>query len=276
MNTPSPPRFSMEDLLYLMERLRDPETGCPWDIKQNYRSITPSTIEEAYEVVDAIEQNDLDHLKEELGDLLFQVVFYGQLAQEESRWSFNDVVHTLTAKLIRRHPHVFPEGTLESQRAASETVSEASIKASWEAIKQRERSVKGKQKALDDVPRALPALKRAEKLQKRAAKVGFDWSNIAGVFEKLQEEVAELHVAIQDESAVHIAEELGDLLFSCVNLARHNKLDAEQLVRQANQKFERRFNFIEAALEQAGSSLEEASVEQMDLFWDQSKANTID
>ncbi|WP_281388206.1 nucleoside triphosphate pyrophosphohydrolase [Teredinibacter haidensis] len=266
-------QYLIDDLLYLMARLRDPKTGCPWDVKQDYLSITPSTIEEAYEVVDAIELNDLNHLKEELGDLLFQVVFYGQLAKEEGRWSFSDVVHELTAKLIRRHPHVFPDGTLQSQRGDEGELNEKQIKASWERIKEQERGEKGKKGVLDDVPRSLPALKRAEKLQKRAAKVGFDWTRTEDVMAKLQEEMGELDEVFQagqpDES--RIAEELGDVMFSCVNLARHLKLDAEQLMRHANQKFETRFNYVEEQTQKVGSSLEDATLESMETFWSQAK-----
>lgn len=265
--------YTLDDLLYLMVRLRKPETGCPWDIKQNFLSITPSTIEEAYEVVDAIERDDLEHLKEELGDLLFQVVFYSQLAREEQRWSFADVVHELTAKLLRRHPHVFPDGSLQSERKVGSELSEADVKGNWEVIKQSERNKKGKEKLLDDVPLALPALRRAEKLQKRAAKVGFDWETREGVLAKLTEEVVELQEACLNASpeSDNIAEELGDVLFTCVNLARHCKLDSEQLLRTANQKFEKRFAIVEDCILQSGSTLEDASAEQMDEFWNKAK-----
>jgi len=272
------PVYGVSELLQLMARLREPATGCPWDLKQHYRSITPSTIEEAYEVVDAIEREDYAHLKEELGDLLFQVVFYGQLAQEEGRWSFEDVVHDLTAKLIRRHPHVFPLGTLASRRSVGDVIDEASIKQSWEAIKQQEREGKGKHGVLADVPLALPALKRAEKLQKRAASVGFDWGAASEVLEKIEEEVVELSevnssytqaVTEQEKAslALSVTEELGDLMFSCVNFARHLKLDSEQVLRAANQKFEKRFSAMEAQLLSEGVNLEDASPELMDECW---------
>lgn len=268
------PNYTLDDLLYLMTRLRKPETGCPWDIKQNFQSITASTVEEAYEVVDAIERNDLEHLKEELGDLMFQVVFYSQMAREEQRWSFADVVHELTAKLIRRHPHVFPDGSLQSERDVGAELNEADINGNWEAIKQVERDQKGKAKLLDDVPLALPALQRAEKLQKRAAKIGFDWESSDDVLVKLTEEVTELREACHNTSpeSEQIAEELGDVLFTCVNLARHGKFDSEQLLRKANQKFEKRFAFVENAILQSGTTLEDASAEQMDELWNKAKA----
>ncbi|WP_313556044.1 nucleoside triphosphate pyrophosphohydrolase [Teredinibacter franksiae] len=276
MKTSTRRQYLVEDLLYLMARLRNPDDGCPWDIKQDYLSITPSTIEEAYEVVDAIEQKDYDHLKEELGDLLFQVVFYGQLAKEENRWQFSDVVHELTAKLIRRHPHVFPDGTLQSRREAGQLLTEGDIKASWENIKQQERGEKGKERLLDDVPRALPALKRAEKLQKRAAKVGFDWAASIEVVSKLEEEIAELKSVLnaREVQANEAAEELGDVLFSCVNLARHLKVDSEQVLRGANLKFEQRFNYIETELVARGQTLENATLADMDALWGQAKNNS--
>jgi len=275
MKPVSQKQYIIDDLVYLMSRLRDPDTGCPWDLKQDYRSITPSTIEEAYEVVDAIERNDLEHLKEELGDCLFQVVFYAQLANEEYRWDFSDVVHGITEKLIRRHPHVFPEGTLLSRRNAGDTLDDEGIKTSWESIKQGEREEKGKTGALDDVPTALPALQRAQKLQKRAARVGFDWTEARQVLDKIHEEVAELENAFSDtgadDRAELIAEELGDLMFSCVNLSRHLKRDAEQLLRSANSKFERRFRHVEAQLQEKGRCLEEATLEEMDDLWQHAK-----
>lgn len=275
--------YSLDDLLYLMKRLRDPQTGCPWDVKQNYLSITPSTLEEAYEVVDAIEKNDIDHLREELGDLLFQVIFYSRLAEEENRWTFVDIVDTLTAKLIRRHPHVFPGGNLRSIRDASKPITETDIKGNWEAIKQKERAGKGKKGLLDDIPQALPALRRAEKLQKRTSKVGFDWPSTEGVLEKLNEEVKELNSAMNyqlsgtathtstDENNGRVAEELGDVLFSCVNLARHLKLDSEQLLRAANRKFEKRFTYVEQQINAAGRNIHDSTLQEMDLLWEQSK-----
>jgi len=261
-----------------MKRLRDPKTGCPWDIQQNYMSITPSTLEEAYEVVDAIERGDFDHLREELGDLLFQVVFYSEMASEENRWAFDDVVHTLTDKLIRRHPHVFPDGRLNSERSCDRRITDEDIKGNWESIKQAERESKGKKRLLDDIPQALPALRRAEKIQKRAAKVGFDWSSTDKVLDKLNEEVGELNDAMKlssqlNQSVGHqsVEEELGDVLFTCVNLARHLKLDAEQLLRTSNRKFEKRFGYIEDRIIDSGKEVNQASLAEMDELWNQAK-----
>ncbi|WP_188151727.1 nucleoside triphosphate pyrophosphohydrolase [Teredinibacter waterburyi] len=271
-------QYGIDDILTLMARLREPEYGCPWDLKQTYQSITPSTLEEAYEVVDTIEKADYPHLREELGDLLFQVVFYSQLAEEDGFWNFADVVHGLTAKLVRRHPHVFPDGTLSSRRAAG-APEEAAIKASWEAIKQDERAKKGKLGTLEDVPLALPALSRAQKLQKRAAGVGFDWDSRVAVLAKLEEEVVELRQAFTDSelNANHgaaqqkLEEELGDVMFSCVNLARHLKCDSEGLMRAANRKFERRFNGVEKLLAQQGKALGEVDMLEMQAAWEQQK-----
>lgn len=263
-------RYNVADLLRLMARLRDPKTGCPWDLKQSYRSITGSTIEEAYEVVDAIEQGDLDHLQEELGDLLFQVIFYSQLATEDARFSFLDVVDQLTAKLIRRHPHVFPDGTLESVNQYSGR-DEKRIKENWESLKQEERAAKGKSGVLHDVPVALPALSRAEKLQKRAARVGFDWRGPDQVVAKVKEEVEELERALQEGNVEQQAEELGDLLFSAVNLARHLKLDPEAILRSSNNKFVRRFEFIENGFSDRALSMTQADQTLMEALWQEAK-----
>lgn len=261
--------YSLDDLTYLMSRLRDPETGCPWDIKQSYKSITSSTIEEAYEVVDAIESEDFDHLREELGDLLFQVIFYTQLAKEESRFSFHDVVHGLTAKLVRRHPHVFPDGTLQSQCDSSRDMDDAAIKASWENIKQAERESKGDKGVFDDVPKSLPGLTRASKLQKRAAKLGFDWKESAQVLDKVGEEFGELQEAFESGDAAHTASELGDLMFSCVNFARHIGRDPDELMRQANQKFQSRFTHVHNRMTESSKSAH--STEELEAFWCEAK-----
>ncbi len=261
--------YSLEDLVYLMQRLREPETGCPWDLKQNYQSITSSTIEEAYEVVDAIEQGDLDHLKEELGDLLFQVIFYSQLADEEKRFSFHDVVHVITEKLLRRHPHVFPDGTLQSRRQPGEELDDSHIKASWENIKQSERSAKGAPGIFDDVPKALPALTRAAKLQKRAAKLGFDWTATDQVLDKIEEELTELSEAFDAGSEEDVAEELGDLMFTCVNLARHLGRDPDSLLRAANQKFESRFTHVAARIKTASEQPPTAAT--LEAWWAEAK-----
>ena len=265
MNHNQKTEYGIEDLRYLMRRLRDPKSGCPWDLKQNFQSLTSHTIEEAYEVVDAIEQDDMSHLSEELGDLLFQIIFYSQLAEEQSQFSFDDIISTITQKLIRRHPHVFPEGTIESSRVSLADAEIVEIKRVWEEIKRQERTDKGIGKTLDDIPVALPALNRALKLQKRAANVGFDWSDIKPVIEKINEEVIELEVEIKRGDKVRMADELGDLLFSCVNLARHLKLDPETSLRGANQKFKRRFESME--LLAGKTKIEDHSADQLELLW---------
>lgn len=263
--------YTVEHLLYLMKRLRDPDTGCPWDIKQSYSSITNSTIEEAYEVVDTIENGDYNHLKEELGDLLFQVIFYSQLAKEDGLYTFDDVVSTLTEKLIRRHPHVFPLGTLESSTSdikSNEVVqNEKAIKVSWEAIKQAERSNKGKTGLLDDVPRTLPAMTRGIKLQKRVSSVGFDWPDRQQAFDKLKEEVMELDELMDEQPMDKIEEELGDVMFSVVNVSRHFDLDPETTLRKANEKFKRRFEYVEKGIEGAGGCLQGADADTMNDWW---------
>ncbi len=267
------PKHSIDDLVTLMQRLREPETGCPWDLKQTYASITPSTLEEAYEVVDAIETGDFDHLKEELGDLLFQVIFYAQLGAEEARFDFATIASDLVAKLIRRHPHVFPAGTLESRVTDASARNEADIKVRWEQLKQQERVSKGKVRALADIPMNLAALSRAQKLQKRAANTGFDWLDINGPLAKVEEELAEVRAALVSGDIDEVAEEIGDLIFAAVNVSRHAKVDAESALRRGSQKFEQRFNYVEARLQEAGSSLELATLEQMDLLWDAAKQN---
>tara|TARA_B110001469_G_scaffold17863_1_gene18203 strand:- start:2479 stop:3309 length:831 start_codon:yes stop_codon:yes gene_type:complete len=265
MNHNQKTEYGIEDLRYLMRRLRDPKSGCPWDLKQNFQSLTSHTLEEAYEVVDAIEQDDMSHLSEELGDLLFQIIFYSQLAEEQSQFSFDDIISTITQKLIRRHPHVFPEGTIESSRVSLADAEIVEIKRVWEEIKRQERTDKGVGKTLDDIPLALPALNRALKLQKRAANVGFDWSDIKPVIEKINEEVIELEVEIKRGDKVRMADELGDLLFSCVNLARHLKLDPETSLRGANEKFKRRFESME--LLAGKTKIEDHSADQLELLW---------
>jgi ATP diphosphatase len=246
---------NIHDLLQLMTRLREPVYGCPWDQVQTYKTIAPSTIEEAYEVLDAIESGDKSQLREELGDLLFQVIFYSELGREEGAFDFNAIVSDLTAKLIRRHPHVFPKGTLESRispevSAAERASVEADIKASWEAIKQEERQAKGYTSILDDVPSTFPGITRAVKLQKRASGIGFDWQNSQGAYDKLAEEIAELQEAEQSEDNDAIEDELGDVLFTVINLARHLKIDPETALRRSNSKFEQRFRIMESQAKQ--------------------------
>jgi ATP diphosphatase len=261
-------KYSITDLLYLMQRLRDPQTGCPWDITQTYETIAPSTLEEAYEVVDAIEKKDFAHLKEELGDLLFQVIFYSQIGKEENRFEFADVVSTLVEKLVRRHPHVFPDGTLQSQIENRKSLPE-DVKARWEAIKQEERAAKGAQSVLADVPLNLPALSRAAKLQKRAASVGFDWDDIQGPIAKVREELVEVETALAEQDLLAVEEELGDLFFAVVNISRFLKIDPEQALRKANLKFSHRFEYIENNLNKPFAS---SNIDEMNQLWDQAKS----
>ena len=266
--------YQLADLLHLMARLRDPQHGCPWDLQQDYASIVPHTLEEAYEVADAIERRDFAHLPGELGDLLFQVVYYSQLAREEGRFDFATVVDAITRKLVRRHPHVFPDGDLYGSPELPR-LDEAAIKQRWEQIKAEERAEQAaapeQLSLLDDVPHTLPALSRAAKLQKRAAGVGFDWPEALPVVDKLHEELNEVLEAMSENDPQAIAEEIGDLLFVVVNLARHLKVDPENALRAANGKFERRFRFIEQALRDAGRSPESCDLEELDALWDAAK-----
>jgi ATP diphosphatase len=277
----TPSKYTTDDLLYLMSRLRDPETGCPWDIKQTYQSIVPHTLEEAYEVADAIDKKDYEHLKEELGDLLFQVIFYSQIGKEDKHFDFLDIVDALVTKLVRRHPHVFPTGELRSE-TNSAPLTDDEISGRWEQIKQQERDDKEAKQALlekkstdigllDDIPTALPALQRAEKLQKRAATVGFDWPETIQVLDKIEEEIAELREALIEGDRAHIQDEMGDVLFAMTNLARHINVKSEIALRGTNEKFVRRFSFIESSLKNAGRSLEDASLEEMEGLWQGAK-----
>lgn len=232
------PDSPITKLLSIMAQLRDPETGCPWDIKQDFDSIAPYTIEEAFEVAEAIAQRDYPELKEELGDLLLQVVFHSQMAREQGLFDFNDVVQVLCDKMIRRHPHVFGDDPAADEQA---------VKANWEQIKQQERASKGRDhvSALDGVPAGLPALQRAAKVQKKAARVGFDWPETAPVRKQVDLELAELDEALQNCHKDAIEDELGDVIFTLVNLSRHLKIDPEQALRKATAKFERRFRKME-------------------------------
>ena len=266
--------YQLDDLLHLMARLRDPQHGCPWDLKQDYASIVPHTLEEAYEVADAIERGDFAHLPGELGDLLFQVVYYSQLAREEGRFDFAQVVDGITSKLIRRHPHVFADGDLYGAVDVPK-LDEAAVKQRWEAIKAEERAEKAaapeQLSLLDDVPMALPSLSRAIKLQKRAAQVGFDWPEALPVVDKVREELDEVLEAMSENDADAIAEEIGDLLFVVSNLARHLKVEPESALRAANAKFERRFRFIEQALRDAGRNMEDCALDELDALWGEAK-----
>lgn len=266
--------YQIDDLLHLMARLRDPQYGCPWDLKQTYATIVPYTLEEAYEVADAIERADFEHLPGELGDLLFQVVYYSQLAQEEGRFEFAAVVDGITRKLIRRHPHVFVDGDLYGAPDAAR-LEEAAVKQRWEELKAEERAAKAalpeQLSLLDDVPQALPALSRAVKLQKRMAQVGFDWPDALPVVDKVREELDEVLEAMSENDPQAISEEVGDLLFVVTNLARHLKVDPESALRAANAKVERRFRFIEQALREAQRPIENCTLDELDALWGEAK-----
>jgi nucleoside triphosphate diphosphatase len=258
-------KYDIDDLIELMSRLRDPSDGCPWDLAQSYADIVPSTIEEAYEVADCIERGNYKDLREELGDLLFQTIFYSQLAKEQQLFDLTQVISDLVAKLVRRHPHVFPDGTLNSRAADASAVSE--VKQNWEALKEAERTNKGHSSAMDDIPLALPALTRSQKVQKRAANLGFDWNSPDEVLPKIDEELIELRQALQGGDKAEIEEELGDLLFSCVNLSRKLKLDSEQVLRKAQNKFETRFRKVEQLIENKGLSFSELETDQLEDYW---------
>ncbi len=261
----------VEDLIHLMARLRKPNSGCPWDLKQDFQSIVPHTLEETYEVVDAIERGDFAHLREELGDLLFQIIFYSQMAKEQDLFDFDDIVDSLTAKLLKRHPHVFPDGSLQSERKAGLVQEQASIRKTWEQLKAKDRLERGVLGRLADIPLALPALTRSEKLQKRAANHGFDWPDYRPVLDKIDEELAELREAIELNNALHIEEELGDLIFACVNLGRHREINLETCLRRANQKFEARFRAMEVIAENDKLDFEGLSLEEKNDLWLQVK-----
>lgn len=262
-------RYSLDDLLRVMQRLRDPVGGCPWDLAQDFRSIVPSTLEECYELAEAIEHDDYEHVAEELGDVLFQVIFYAQMGNEAGYFDFGQVVHTLVDKLLRRHPHVFLDGDIEGRVPASVDVAE--VKRSWEAIKATERASRAQHGVLADVPAALPALPRAQKLQKRAAGVNFDFSGVQPVIARLREELEEVEEAIVDGRQDRIEDEVGDLLFCNVNLARHLGLDAEAALRRASQKFEARFNRVEALAEAGGKPLSDMDEAALDVLWERAK-----
>jgi len=254
--------MAIERLLAIMARLRDPQGGCPWDREQDFASIAPHTIEEAYEVADAIERSDLAALRDELGDLLFQVAFHSQLAAERGAFSFDDVVDAICDKLTRRHPHVFGSATIADAQEQTRT---------WERMKATERKASG-QGTLADIPAALPALTRARKLGRRAADAGFDWPDAQGPRGKIDEELAELDRAAASQNAARLEAELGDLLFSVVNLARHFDVDAETALRRANERFTRRFGHVEQALARQGMLPSAADAALLDRLWTAAKA----
>ena len=254
----------IEDLIGIMARLRDSERGCPWDRVQTFRTIAPYTIEEAYEVADAIEREKFTDLLDELGDLLFQVVFHAQIARESGEFGFEEVVDAIAGKMVRRHPHVFGDANERSLAEQPER---------WEEIKAVERSERGsKGSLLDDVPIALPALTRAMKLQRRAARCGFDWPNSNAVFDKITEELVELREAVRAGDRAGIDDELGDLLFTVVNFARHLGIDPESSARAANKKFERRFRELERRAGAGGTSAEALSSAELERIWSEIKA----
>lgn len=259
----------IDRLLGIMKRLRDPENGCPWDREQTFATIAPYTLEETYEVLDAINREDFDDLRGELGDLLFQVVFYAQMAQEDGRFNFDDICAAISDKLERRHPHIFGDATAENS---------AEVLAKWESIKTAERAEKEQHSALDDIPEALPALMRAHKIQKRCSSVGFDWNSLGPVLDKVHEEIEEvMHEATQavvDEAKLE--EEVGDLLFATVNLARHLGTKAETALQKANRKFERRFRQVESIISAQGLEMGQATLEQMENAWQQVKRQETD
>jgi len=260
---------AIDRLLEVMARLRDPDGGCPWDLEQDFASIAPYTIEEAYEVADAIARDDMGDLQDELGDLLLQVAYHAQIAKEAGHFDFETVAGAIAAKMIRRHPHVFGEIRVESAAAQSHV---------WEETKAHERRQKAGERAdapslLDDVPVALPALTRAVKLQRRAARVGFDWPDLVPVLDKIDEELAELRLELDVQGgADRIGDEVGDLLFAIVNLARHLNIDPEQALRGTNRKFERRFGAIERALAERGRAIEATTLDELEALWQAAKA----
>lgn len=261
---------NMKRLIQIMEQLRDPKTGCPWDLEQNFATIAKHTLEEAYEVADAVASGDMNNLKEELGDLLFQVVFYAHMAKEENLFDFEEVAGLMADKLIDRHPHIFGNRT-DIKTAADQS-------AAWEALKAEERKAQAKNggtvpSALDNVTKSLPALLRASKLQKRAARVGFNWDKVEDIFAKLEEEIAELQAEIghTEENSAAIQGEIGDILFVVSNIANYFDVDPEEALRQTNRKFERRFRYIEEALGKQSRTPQESTLEEMDVLWNEAK-----
>lgn len=257
-------------IIDIMKQLRTPETGCPWDLKQNFKSIAPYTIEEAYEVVDAIERDDMDDLKDELGDLLLQVVFHAQMAEEAGLFNFDDIAHAVSDKMQRRHPHVFSDETGKSID---------DVKNSWEVIKAKEKEAKTggmSLSLLEDIPSALPGMARSVKLQKRAARVGFDWPKVSQVFDKLDEELSELrHEIEQNGSSERLLDEMGDVMFVIANLARHLKIDPEQASRAGNQKFTNRFRDMEKQVKASGKDMGSLTLDELETMWQSAKTKGL-
>jgi ATP diphosphatase len=260
----------LERLLQIMKLLRDPKSGCPWDKEQTIDSIKGHTIEETYELIDAIDREDMNDIKDELGDLLFHIIFYSEMADEKGHFDFKSVVEQVCNKLERRHPHVFEDEKAENREQ---------VKVLWERIKKQERrnaDTQTEKKLLDDVGQHMPALQTATRLQKRAASVGFDWDNSEDMLDKIDEELKELREAVKiGDNIEHITEELGDLMFCCVNLARFCRIDSELALRATNEKFIKRFNYIEETLQKNNKTLEEATLEEMDALWDEAKTQAI-
>jgi ATP diphosphatase len=290
MSDSSDYRYDLSDLVYLMQRLRDPDTGCPWDIQQTFDSIIPHTIEEAHEVAQAIGEKDWPHVEEELGDLLFQVIFYSQLGAEKELFDVSSVINILVTKLIRRHPHVFPQGNLKDQRAPNSCPSEAEIKAQWQIIKAQEKALKATRSSkplkvtdglelveyLQDIPRSLPALSQADKIQKTVSLRGFDWSEIAGVLDKVREELQEVEEEIPLADPTRLNHEVGDLLFAVVNVARHLGVNPEQALMDTNKRFSERYSIAERYLSKKGRALElgnenKVSDYEMETAWQEAK-----
>ncbi|HCM06202.1 MAG TPA: nucleoside triphosphate pyrophosphohydrolase [Oceanospirillales bacterium] len=290
MSDSSDYRYDLSDLIYLMQRLRDPDTGCPWDIQQTFDSIIPHTIEEAHEVAQAIGEKDWSHVEEELGDLLFQVIFYSQLGAEKELFDVSSVINILVTKLIRRHPHVFPQGNLKDQRAPNSCPSEAEIKAQWQVIKAQEKALKATRSSkplkvtdglelveyLQDIPRSLPALSQADKIQKTVSLRGFDWSEIAGVLDKVREELQEVEEEIPLADPTRLNHEVGDLLFAVVNVARHLGVNPEQALMDTNKRFSERYSIAERYLAKTGRTLElgnenKVSDYEMETAWQEAK-----
>lgn len=260
----------LERLLQIMKSLRDPKSGCPWDREQTIDSIKGHTIEETYELIDAIDRGDLNDIKDELGDLLFHIIFYSEMADEKGYFDFKSVAEQVSNKLERRHPHVFSDEKVENTEQ---------VKVLWEKIKKQERrdsAIQAEKKLLDDVGKHMPALQTATRLQKRAASVGFDWDNSEDMLDKIDEELEELREAIKvGNNKKHITEELGDVMFCCVNLARYCRIDSELALRATNEKFIKRFNYIEQTLRKKNKTLEEASLQEMDALWDEAKKQSV-